>query len=425
MKTSACILVCLVALCPGARAQSTFGTVLGSVSDPSGAAVADAKLRLTELDENTISTAASNELGLYEFLNVRPGRYQITVDQAGFATAVVTDLRLSARGMLRADFALQIASRTDSAVVVASVPVVNSENGTLSDSKTFEQITRLPANFRALTASPLPAILIFPGVQQDDRGRISIAGGMPAQTEFTVDGISTLNARGGGAIGLLYRSSDVLSPEALSEFRVSSIGNKAEFGQVNDVTIVTKSGTNIPHGSLLWYHQNAALDAKTYGALTKQAKVFNTFGGTFSGPVVLPHFYRGMNRTFFFVDYEGSRKPNTVLQQFSVPTAAMRAGDLNGLPGGSAVDPSTGAPFPRNRIPDDRINPVARSPLAHYIPLPNYSGVNQNYRRLTPQNTYADLFNLRLDQMIGARQQLFGRWSFNSAQYPGVWGILP
>lgn len=425
MRTSLCLVVCLAVLCAIAHAQSTFGTVLGVVHDPSGAAVRGARLTLTEPDENTTLTAVSNDVGLYEFLNVRPSCYELAVDKLGFATAKATGLRLEARQSLRVDFTLQIASRTDTAIVVASVPVANTENGAISDSKTFEQITRLPANYRALTASPLPAIMIFPGVQQDDFGGISIAGGLPAQTEFTVDGISTLNVFGGGALGLRFRFSDVISPEAVSEFRVSSIGNKAEFGQVNDVTLVTKSGTNILHGSLLWYHQNAALDAKTYAAPVKQKKVFNAFGGAFNGPVVLPHLYRGTNRTFFFVDYEGSRKPNTVLQQFSVPSAAMRAGDLNGLPGGAAVDPSTGAPFPGNVIPSGRINSVARSLLTNYIPLPNYPGVNKNYRRLTPENTNDDLLNLRLDQMIGSRQQLYGRWSLNSGDYPDVQGMLP
>src|SRR4029077_1457283 len=99
-----------------------------------------ARLTLAEPDENTTLTAVSNDVGLYEFLNVRPSRYELAVDKLGFATAKATGLRLAARQSLRVDFTLQIASRTDSAIVVASVPVVNTENGAISDSKTFEQI---------------------------------------------------------------------------------------------------------------------------------------------------------------------------------------------------------------------------------------------------------------------------------------------
>lgn len=414
------ISLCFFLSCANLAAQSTFGTVLGSVRDSSGGVVAGATLKLTELDESTTLTATSNDLGLYEFLNVRAGRYDLKADKSGFAAARVSDLRLQARQSLHADLTLQIASRTDSAVVVAVVPLVNTDDATIWDSKNFEQITRLPVNYRALTSSPLAAILVFPGVQEDILGRISIAGGLPAQTEFTIDGISALDVRGYSALGDLYPSS-----ETISEFRVSSAGNKAEFGQLNDVTVTTKSGTNTPHGSLLWYHQNAAFDAKTYGAPVKQAKVFNTFGGSFSGPVVLPHLYRGANRTFFFVDYEGSRKPHSVLHQFTVPTAAMRAGNLNGLSGGAAVDPTNGAPFPGNAIQSDRLNSVARSLLSNYYPLPNYPTSINNYRTLTPQNTYADLYNIRLDQVISPRQQLFGRWSWNSVLYPVDHGILP
>src|ERR1051326_7074935 len=207
MRVSTCLFLFLAVLLSTAQAQSTFGTVLGTVRDQSGASVPDATLTLTDRDKNTTRSTISKDGGLYEFLNVRPGRYKVSADKPGFETATATDLHLEARQNLRADFTLQIASRTETAIITASVPVVNSENGTISDSKTFEQITRLPANYRAITASPLPAILVFPGVQEDDRGQISIAGGMPAQTEFTVDGISTLNGAGGaGPIGLRYIS---------------------------------------------------------------------------------------------------------------------------------------------------------------------------------------------------------------------------
>src|ERR1051326_5360117 len=150
MRTSLCLLICLAVLSPSASPQSTFGTILGNVYDPSGAAVPGAKLTLTEIDENTTFTSTSNDLGLYEFLNVRPGHYELTVEKASFAAARAADLHLAARQSLRADFTLQIASRTETAVIVATVPLVNSENGTIAESKNFEQITRLPANYRAL-----------------------------------------------------------------------------------------------------------------------------------------------------------------------------------------------------------------------------------------------------------------------------------
>src|SRR5262249_54051857 len=138
------------------------------------------------------------------------------------------------------------------------------------------------------------------------------------------------------------------STELLSEFKVSAVGNNAEFASTSDITVTTKTGTNTVHGSLFEYHQNAALDAKTYGSPRKQAKVWNTFGGSLSGPVVIPNIYNGQNKTFFFADYEGNRKPGSQLVTGTVPTAAMRAGNLVGLPGGAAVDPTTKLPFQNN-----------------------------------------------------------------------------
>src|SRR6202007_686852 len=102
------------------------------------------------------------------------------------------------------------------------------------------------------------------------------------------------------------------------------------------------------HGSLFEYFQNAVLDATVYGAAQKQAKEWNTFGGSLGGPVRLPKIYNGLDKTFFFLDYEGNRDPGETLEQYSVPTASMRSGDLSELPGGAAVDPNTGLPFPNN-----------------------------------------------------------------------------
>jgi len=194
----------------------------------------------------------------------------------------------------------------------------------------------------------------------------------------------------------------------IGEFRVTSVGNSAEFGQMGDVTMVTRGGTNQDHGSLFWYHQNRALDAIIYNAPAKQAKVFNTFGGSYSGPLRLPG-YDGHNRTFLFADYEGNRRPQTQLDQFAVPTSAVRTGILTNLPGGPAIDPSTGAPFPDNRILPASINSVASKLLSNYYPFPNVAdnGSGTNYRRLTPVNNTLNGYDLRLDHLLRPAQTPF------------------
>jgi hypothetical protein len=206
------------------------------------------------------------------------------------------------------------------------------------------------------------------------------------------------------------------SSEMLGEFRVSGINNNAEFASAGDITVTSKSGTNGVHGSAFEYLQNRDLDATTYGSSVKQAKVWNTFGGSFSGPVVIPKIYNGHDKTFFFVDYEGNRHPGSVLSINNVPTAAMVGGNLNGVPGPSAVDPSTGAPFPNNAIPASELSPVTQKLLTKYYPQPNFNSgsTTGNYRYLEPLPTSTNGYDIRIDEYLNSKNQLFGRWSWKN-----------
>lgn len=414
----------LLARAPSLLAQSTFGSIVGSVKDATGASVPGAEIVVREIDENTARSAVSNGDGLYEIVNLQPGRYEITAAKDKFRTERISDAQLKARQTLRADLSLELAPVAETiAIVERLLPVINTENGTIADTKTFDQVTELPLNYRGVTTSALAALLAFPGVQQDPAGRPSIAGGMVSQIEYSVDGISTANVSYFGPNPEMFPST-----EMLSEFRVTSVDNSAEFGQMGDVTVITKTGNNQLHGSALWYHQNAALDAKVYGSPEKQAKVYNTFGGSLSGPVYIPGLYSGRDKSFFFADYEGNRQPSSFLDEESVPTADMRLGNLNGLPGGAVVDPLSGAPFPNNQIPLTRINSVAISLLGKYYPLPNYDfdgSTYTNYRRLisTPYSTNG--YDIRIDHNLSSRQQLYARWSWKERTLDGYNGLLP
>ncbi len=212
---------------------------------------------------------------------------------------------------------------------------MNTENAVIGDTKNFNQVVQLPMNYRGGNDSPLAALVAVPGVQQDSSGNMSIGGGTSAQIQYSVDGTSTVNVRQNGALGNMNPSS-----ELISEMKVTQFNNNAEFSQLADVTIITKNGTNHFHGSAFEYLQNSALDAAAYGFDSKAHKAYNTFGGSFSGPVEIPHLYQGKDKTFFFADYEVNRRRFTTPEVLSVPTAAMRSGDLTNLPGGPVTDPS-------------------------------------------------------------------------------------
>jgi hypothetical protein len=378
----------------GVAAQSTFGSIVGTALDQSALAVPGATINLRSIDENTTQSTVSDASGTFQFLSLKPGSYEIQATLVGFSDATLRNLRLDARQTLRVSVTLAIAGLAEDVKVQ------------LSDSKTFVQVTQLPVNYRGSTTSPLAAIDTVPGVQQDGSGNVSIGGGTPAMVQYSVDGISAVNVRANGALGNLNPSS-----ELIREFKVTSYNNDAEFSQVGDVTISTKSGTNNFHGSLFEYLQNSALDAKAYGFDSKAPKAFNTFGGSAGGPLTVPGLYDGHNRTFFFADVESNRRRTATPQQLSVPTAAMRGGDLSAL--GSILDPLTGAPFLGGRIPASRLNPVSQRLLNLYYPLPNVGGgeTNANLRQLVDTPSDTNGFDIRLDHSFSAQHQVYGRWS--------------
>ena len=420
-----CAAVAVIALtaAPAGFAQSTFGSIVGTVQDSSGAALPGVAIKIRNLADNTTRATLTDNSGDYQILNLRPGSYEIVGSRESFEMATVSNITLEARQQLRADLKLDIAGVKEAVNVEGTAAPINTESAVLGDTKNFNQVVQLPMNYRGGSDSPLNALVAVPGVQQDSSGNLSIGGGTPAQIQFSVDGTSTVNVRQNGALANMNPSS-----ELISEFKVTQFNNNAEFSQLADVTIITKSGANQFHGSAFEYLQNSALDATTYGFGTKAHKAYNTFGGSVSGPVDIPGFYKGKDRTFFFTDYEGNRRRFTTPEVLSVPTADMRAGILTNLPGGAVIDPNTGSPFPGNVIPANRLNPVAQSLFRNFLPLPNAgNGIDTigNYRVQAPTPANIDGYDVRIDQNLSVKQQLYGRWSWKNVDTTAVNGLLP
>jgi Carboxypeptidase regulatory-like domain/TonB dependent receptor len=375
-----------------AYAQSTFGSIRGTVQDASGAVIPGAAVTIHSLDESFERDVTTSDSGDFVVENLKAGHYKLTVHHDGFADAVVDSAALEARQDLRIPITLSIATEATVVQVSAGPDAINTENGTLSDSKDNQLITQLPLNNRATTTSPLAALSLSANVQQDSSGNIALNGASSSMVNFSVDGISTANVRQNGALQDAYPSQ-----EGISAVRVTTFNNSAEFSQVGDVTFTTKSGTNQYHGSLFEYLQNDALDASPYGFNGKAPKRFNTFGGSLGGPLSISRFYDGKDKTFFFADYEGNRRTTAVAQQFLVPTAAERTGDLTAL----------GGPM----IPQSSINPTAKALLAYY-PLPNVSGQsNLNYENFQSTPARTDGADIRIDRTITQKQSAYARFS--------------
>jgi hypothetical protein len=436
-------------LCSGlCFAQSTFGSVRGVVEDSSGATIPSAQVILHSVDENTDRTATADATGNYLFENVKAGEYTLRSSHRGFADMQLAGIALSARQDLRFTLTMQVAAQATTVEVNAATVDINTENATLGDVKDTAAIVQLPLNYRAATTSPVSALAASPNVQQDSEGNFEIGGATSNMIGVSVDGISTINVFNSGLslVAGAAGANPYPSSEGISEMKVTAFNNNAEFSQVADITFTTKAGTNQYHGSTFEYLQNDALNAKVWNFPEKAPERFNTYGGSLGGPVSLPHLYHGRDRTFFFLDYEGNHKSTSAAEQYDVPTAADRAGNLSDLAStipvntnnpncpanaGCLINPatgslSTGQPFSNYQITTP-LNQSALTLLNQYYPLPNASNLSGglNYQTLVPTPASSDGVDLRIDQNISQKQQVYARYNWKNLNVNTVNNLLP
>lgn len=429
-------------------AQSTFGSIRGTVQDPSGAAIPDAQVTLHSVDENTDRVVTTDSTGGYSLDNVKAGKYSIQVKRSGFSDTVLNNITLAARQDLRFPLTMTVAAQQTTIDVTSSSAEINTENATVGDSKSNAEIGQLPLNFRAATTSPLAALATSANVQQDSQGNFAIGGATSSMIGFSVDGISTVNifnsgvSLAAGAAG----ANPYPSSEGISELKVTAFNNNAEFSQVGDVTFTTKAGTNNYHGSLFEYLQNDVLNANVYNFPEKAPERFNTFGASIGGPLSVPHFYNGHNKTFFFFDYEGNRRRTSQPEQYAVPTALERTGNLSELASiipintanpncprnaGCLINPATGSLTTGQPFPNYRINsPLSQSALTllnDYYPLPNATnlGGGLNYQTLLPVPSNTNGVDGRIDHVISDKQQMFVRYNWKNLMVSTVNPLLP
>jgi hypothetical protein len=405
-----CMFILLAVRVNSAFAQTTFGSVLGSVKDASGSLISNASVKIINVDENTSRSVTTNANGDYEAVNMKPGRYRIEVSASGFQPFMTSEVTLVARQTLRVDATLGAGRVTEQVNVTAKAGAITTETQTISSAFEPQKILNLPANYRAAgSTSPYILIAALPGVQADNGNAFSIQGALPSQSQYSLDGISTTNVTGNSPLQQAFPSA-----ESIAEIKVQGVGNAAEYGQVGDVTTISKSGTNEYHATAFWFHQNRALDSKAFGALTKPQKIGNDFGASGGGPVRIPWLYKGRDKTFFFGTFEGFRFPRGQTVQNTAPTQAMRNGDFS-AENVVVKDPLTGLPFSGNRIPDNRISPIAKSILTLY-PLPNNGPTDRlrvaNYIRNSSSSLNSDQYDIRIDHYLTQKQSVFGRWTW-------------
>src|SRR6266853_3328157 len=297
----------------------TTGTVIGTVTDPSGAAVLDATVELRNKATNSQTTQNTNSAGQYTFASVAPGEYQATVKKVGFRTAEVLLLTVNVAKSYTLDFKMELGQVAEVVQVEAGARVeLQTTDATVGNVLPSSEIESFPA----LTRQVNELLTLQPGATPTGE----ITGARSDQSSFTLDGIDvTNNSVGGYVVTFTF-----LPIDSIDEFRVSVANPDAEFGRGagGQVSLISRSGTDQYHGSVYWYHQNDNLNANSWDndrlKLTNPELKDNRFGARAGGP--LPFLWH--KKTFFFANYEGRRFPGTSQQSRIVPTDMLKQGIL-------------------------------------------------------------------------------------------------
>ena len=398
---------CVLSLGQASYAQSTFGTVLGTVKDPSGSAIPKAKIDLVNTGTNAVRTTESTANGSYQFNNIDVGTYKLTVEAPGFQKTEYQAFDVSSRENKHVDVDLKIASQA-ATVTVEAIATVQTDASNVAESKGALELTDLPVAIYTRSqgsTSAFSTLTAQPGVQTDDQNNIVVAGAGPSQLSLTIDGISSVGPGSLGALAELFPSFN-----AIEEIKISETLNPAEFGGVADITTVSKSGTNNFHGGLFENVQNTAFNAAdTFSHEVTPVKL-NNFGVYLGGPVMFPKLYNGRNKTFFFGSYEVLRLPKALTTILSVPTQAMRNGDLSAY-----SDPLTG--YDGNIIPKSELDPTAQKMLNLFYPLPNYGppgAIANNYLATYPTPINSAQGDVRVDELLNPKHLVYVRYSYKN-----------
>jgi hypothetical protein len=419
----------------------TLGTITGEVKDSSGAIVPGVTVTVVNKATNATRTASSNTVGLFDFPALQPGQYTVKSELDGFKT-VTREVELQVQGTVRVNFTMEVGTISENALVTGVAPLIVTENATVGTVIENRRIVELPLNGR----NYLQLVALSPNVSAEfaDAGQagsrqggtrstqqLSISGQRREFNYFTLDGVDNTDVN---------FNTYIFQPsiDALEEFKVQTGVYSAEFGrEASQVNVVTKSGTNSLHGTLFEFDRNDKFDARPYSFTAQQAAAqkapfkWNQYGYTLGGPV-------WKNKIFFMSNWEGYKDRKQLQNLYSVPSAAMRAGDFSqllsnlgavsavtGQPAGVIVDPTqctvvgsnrTCTPFAGNIIPASRLDSISQK-LLEFYPAPNNGGAGglvNNYLSLQNRQIDKNQYTNRVDFIQSSASTWMGRYSYGN-----------
>jgi hypothetical protein len=481
----------LILLCTGlALGQVDMGEILGTVRDTSGAVVPGAKVTILSQETGLALTTATNSSGIYVFNPIKIGTYKVTASKTGFENVSQSNIVVNIQAQVKVDLTLTPGKVTTTVQVTAASPQLQTQSASTGQVITTLQVGNLPLATRNYTflAQLSPGVTTInpsSGRGMNQTGSFVANGAGTELNNYILNGIDNNNDSVDFLNGTAYVA--LPPPDALSEFKVQTSDFSAEFGRAGGAVVnaTIKSGTNQLHGDAWEFNQNNAYDAAGFFENASHTRIpkltYNQFGFTLGGPVVLPHIYNGRNKTFFFVDYQGTRIATQSFQQASVPTEAEiksgytdfrdtfaattqtvtdalgRTFNANTIfdPGttrpvtAGQVDPGTGLtavtsgyvrdPFYlgslvgvtnftgtaqenlMNQLPGGRIDPNAVKILGLY-PAPNTAGSQagtvNNFAINRAQPESDNHFDVRVDQNFSSKDQMFAAVSYdNESEY--------
>ena len=442
--------VILLALSAPIHAQVLYGSIVGTVEDPSGAVVPRATITLTSAETGVTRQVEPDSQGRYSILNVLPGVYSLKFSAEGFRTLTRTDIEVSINTVTRVDVRLEVGAVTEQVTVSAQGLALQTDKSETRAEITTAAITNLPLpNFRNYQS----LINLVPGATPADfQNTYMSAPGRALTTNVNGANRNNNNTRVDGAsnifIWLPHHTAYVPPTESIETVSISTASFDAEQGMTGGaaITVATKSGTNDLHGVAFWFHDNQHLKARNYNYRpyshpTLPKTINNITGGTLGGPVV-------RNKLFYFVSYERTMQRNGVTGNFHVPPADVRTGDFSRYLALTTIyDPLTGnpdgsgrQPFSGNIVPGNRISSIIAN-IQKLAPLPNQPsddvwGLNNNYGVSGTQQLDRNQYDFKGNYNPSSKLAIWGKYSrmgagvngkaaFEELVGPGVGGADP
>jgi Carboxypeptidase regulatory-like domain len=445
---NAIILGSCLLLTPMLCAQQQTAQLTGQITDSSGAAIPGAMVTVTNAARGIKVVVTSNATGNYVVPLLPPADgYELTVSKTGFTGATRSGITLQVAQVAEINIALAVGSVSQNVLVTGAPPLLDTETSSIGQVIPARTVTSLPLNGR----SSFRLIQLTPGVtfNQAAYGQFgdvpvnsvfdtdfSVNGGQSQSNEILIDGVPS-------TVGFFNQITTIPSVDDTEEFKVESDNLSAEYGRFGGgvINVTTKAGTNELHGTAYDFLRNSVLDANDYIDKSKGVKIptfiMNQYGGVLGGPVVLPRLYRGKDRTFFFLDYQGTGRIQGSTFLSTVPTAPERTGDFSGLctpgfnssgvctnanqqiynPFSTAPNPSNPSqyvrtPFTGNVIPSGMIDPVAKAIIGYY-PQPNLQTTVNNFISDAPLRVGQNEGSARIDQNVNDHYHFFGRFGLS------------